>query len=71
MDNGLSNAVPIRDESIKTNTYANIYVHDDNKQEHNTTFNKTPDLLNNDIDDNESNLSVQSKKSLSKLNDKD
>lgn len=45
-------------------------MHDDNKLEHNAQF-KTNDL-NNDIDDNESNLSIQSKKSLSRLqNDKD
>jgi len=39
-----------------------VYIHDD-KNQLNNNYLKSPDLINHDLDDNESNESVQSKKS--------
>lgn len=39
-----------------------MYIHDD-KNQLNNNYLKSPDLINHDLDDNESNESVQSKKS--------
>lgn len=51
-------------------TQTNVQIHDDNKAE--TPLNlKSPDLVNNDVDDNESNYSVQSNKSNRFLTERD